>query len=93
MPECAESEGPMTDIGLVREHHFHDPDVANDRSADRGDEQEDGGDENERCADDVEPAKHDCGVVEIVCWAGEGVTATDSEVKGDVGSSKTCKGM
>ena len=47
MPECAESEGAMTDIGLVREHHFHDPDVANNRCADRGNEQENGRDENE----------------------------------------------
>jgi hypothetical protein len=73
MPECAESEGTMADVGLVLEHHFHNPDVANDGSADRGNEQENGRDEDERGADNVKPAKHDCGVVEIVCWGGIGL--------------------
>lgn len=63
MSKGSKSERAMTNVGLVREHYFQDCNIANDRRADRGDEEQDSRDEDEGRPDDMKPAKHDGGSI------------------------------
>ena len=68
--ERTEGHGGVADVGLVGEEDFEDPDVADDRGGDAGDEEEDGGDEEAGDADEVNDAGHGggCGVVVVGWW-------------------------